>query len=70
MNKIKDFFDKKVVIIVEGVIIALSAAGLFTGSLENIPEIIRKICTSVGGVLASLEALITVIQGITKKSEE
>jgi len=66
-EKIKAFFENKVTIIVESVVIALAAAGLFIGGV-NAEETAKSIAFDVGAVLAAIEALITFIQGITKKA--
>ena len=68
-EKIKSFFEKKVVKIVEGVIIAAASAGLIVGGV-NAPETAETIAFSVGGVITAIEALISIIQGITTKKAE
>lgn len=65
-KKIKEFFEKKPVKIVEAILIALSAAGLIIGGV-NAEEIVPKITTATVGVLVTIEALITLIQGLTTK---
>lgn len=66
MNKIKEFFDQRAVIIVEGVLIALASAGLFIGGF-NAEEVAKSITFNIGGSLTALEGAITIIQGLTKK---
>lgn len=68
-KKIQAFFQKKVVKIVEAVLIALAAAGLVIGGV-NASEVVPKITTTTVGVLVAIEALITLIQGITTKKAE
>ena len=65
-EKIKAFFEKKVVIIVESVVIALAAAGLFIGGV-NAQEAASKIAANVLSIITAIEALITLIQGLRKK---
>lgn len=68
-KKIKAFFEKKPVKIVEGVLIALASAGLVIGGVQA-QELVPKITTTTVGVLVAIEALITLIQGITTKKSE
>lgn len=65
MNKVKEFFENKKVIVTEGVIIAAAATGLIIGgvSLDNI----AKIPVVALGVVNAVEAVITIIQGLFKK---
>lgn len=65
-KKIKAFFEKKSVKIVEAVLIALASAGLVIGGV-NAEEIVPKITTATVGVLVAIEAVITLIQGLTTK---
>lgn len=66
MNKIKAFFENKIVKIVEGVIVALASAGLIIGGVSV--ETIAKEPVLVLGVLTAIEAVVTLIQGFfTKK---
>lgn len=67
-TKVKEFFEKKAVIITESIIMALCSAGLFIGGV-NAEEAAKTIALDVGGVLLALETLITFIQGLKKKSE-
>lgn len=67
MNKIKAFFSNKITIIVEGIVIALSATGLILAGTDVID--IQQIPADTLGVVAAVEALITLIQGLTKKKE-
>jgi len=68
MNKIKEFFEKKVVIVIEGILIAIASAGLISGGLDAVEQStqIAKVTT---GIFTAIEALITIIQGFTKKKE-
>lgn len=68
-KKIKAFFEKKPVKIVEGVLIGLASAGLIIGGVKA-EELVPKITTATVGVLVAIEALITLIQGITTKKSE
>lgn len=61
----KEFFSKKPVIIVEGVVIAAAAAGLLIAGTSA--EDIAKVPSCVAGILAAIESLITLVQGFTKK---
>lgn len=63
MDKIKEFFQKKVVIIVEAVIMALACVGLLIGGISA--GTIAKIPNLVLVILTAIEALITFIQGLT-----
>lgn len=67
MEKIKAFFNNKVVITIEGIVIALGAAGLILAGNDVVD--IQNIPAAAGGVLVAIEAVITVIQGLFKKSE-
>lgn len=67
MNKIKEFFQNKIVKIVEGVVIALASAGLILGGVSV--DTIAKTPVLVLGVLTAIEAVITLIQGFTTKKE-
>ena len=68
MEKIKAFFNNKVVIIIEGIVIALGAAGLILAGNDVVD--IQNIPAAAGGVLVAIEAVITVIQGLFKKKDE
>lgn len=63
--KIKEFFEKKSVKIVEGAVIAVASAGLIYGGVEA--SSIAKIPTLAVGVFTAIEAIITLIQGFTSK---
>lgn len=63
--KIKEFFEKKSVKIVEGAIVTIASAGLIYGGVEA--ESIAKIPTLAVGVFTAIEAVITLIQGFTTK---
>ena len=52
MNKIKEFFEKKSVKIVEGVVIAIASAGLIYGGVEA--TAIAKIPTLMIGVFTAI----------------
>ena len=65
-EKIKAFFQKKPVVITEGAVIAAASIGLFIGGF-NATEIVPKVTTVAVAAVVAVEALITVIQGITKK---
>lgn len=66
-EKIKAFFETKTVKIVESVVIALGAAGLLIGGLTI--DQVEKIPTVTAGVVVAVEALITLIQGLTTKKK-
>lgn len=66
-NKIKAFFEKKVVKIVEVIIMAVASAGLLIGGVNV--ETAAKIPAFVSGILMAIEALISFIQAITTKKE-
>lgn len=68
LQKIKDFFAKKAVIITEGVIIALCAVGLFIGGV-NAVDYTTKVATAALGVVGALIAAVKIILGIFSKSE-
>lgn len=68
MDKIKAFFQKKIVKIIEGIVIAVAAAGLTISGVKA-TETVPQITTVTVGVLTAIEALITLIQGITTKKE-
>lgn len=68
MDKIKAFFQNKIVKVVEGIVIAICAAGLIYGGVKA--ENIAKIPSLVVGVFGAVEALITIIQGFCTKSVE
>lgn len=68
LQKIKDFFAKKAVIVTEGVIIALCAVGLFIGGV-NAVDYTTKVATAALGVVGALIAAVKVILGIFMKSE-
>ena len=65
--KIKEFFEKKSVKIVEGVV-AIASAGLIYGGVEA--TAIAKIPTLMIGVFTAIEAVVTLIQGFTSKKSE
>lgn len=67
MNKIKEFFEKKPVKIVEGVIIAIASAGLIYGGVEA--DSISKMPTLIVGLFTALEAVVTIIQGFATKGK-
>lgn len=69
MEKIKEFFEKKAVKIVEGCVIAAASAGLIFGGV-NAEEAAKTIAFSAGGIITAVEALITIIQGLTTKKSE
>lgn len=62
----KEFFQKKAVIIVESIVIALAGAGLIIAGTTV--EQVQQIPALAAGVLASIESIITFIQGLTAKS--
>lgn len=65
-EKIKAFFSNKVVITVEGIVTAVAVAGLAIGGIDvavEIPNIVKVVLIALGGI----EALITIIQGLSKK---
>jgi hypothetical protein len=64
--KIKEFFEKKSVKIVEGIVVAVASGGLIYGGASA--ESIAKIPTLAVGVFTAIEAVITLIQGFTTKS--
>lgn len=64
---IKEFFEKKIVKIIEGVVIAAASAGLITGGVEV--ETLAKIPTLIMGIITAIEAIVTLIQGFTTKKE-
>lgn len=63
----KEFFQKKAVIIVESIVIALAGAGLIIAGTTV--EQVQQIPALAAGVLASIESIITFIQGLTAKSD-
>lgn len=67
MDKIKSFFSNKWTVLVEGIVIALSATGLILAGKDIID--IQQIPAGALGVVTAVEALITIIQGLFKKSE-
>lgn len=69
MDKIKAFFQKKIVKIIEGILIAVAATGLTIGGVKA-TETVPQITTVTVGILTAVEALITLIQGITTTKKE
>lgn len=65
---LKSFFEKKAVKIVEGVLIGLASAGLIAGGVSA--GTVAKIPPLVVGVFTAIEAIITIIQGMTTKEAE
>lgn len=65
MDKIKAFFENKIVKIIEGVIIAFASLGLFLGGVSE--DAVAKIPLLSLGVLTAIESVITLIQGFTTK---
>lgn len=68
---IKAFFGKKPVVITEGVLVGLCAIGLAIGGYNAEAEIVKYGADGLA-ILAALESIITIIQGIfksTKKTE-
>jgi len=63
---IKAFFEKKPVVITEGVIVALCAIGLAIGGYNAEAEIVKYGADGLA-ILAAIESIITIIQGIVKK---
>ena len=68
IEKIKDFFAKKAVIITEGVIIAVCSIGLFIGGI-NAVDYITKVAAGALGVVSAFIAAVKIIFGIFEKSE-
>lgn len=66
MDKIKAFFENKIVKIVEGVVIALASIGLILGGISV--DSIAKIPVLGLGIITAIEALISLIQGFITKS--
>lgn len=64
---VKEFFEKKQVKIAEGIVIAIASVGLILGGVNAI-EVVPKITTVAVGVVTAIEAVITVIQGLTTKN--
>lgn len=64
--KIKEFFEKKPVKIVEGAVIAVASAGLIYGGADA--SGIAKIPTLAVGVFTAVEAVVTLIQGFGAES--
>lgn len=65
MEKLRNFFKNKIVMIVEAVLIIASSAGLtFSGiSADGIEQFVK-----IGGaIIAALDGLLTLIAGLTKK---
>lgn len=62
-----NFFQNKVVIIIEGIIIALGAAGLILGGTDIVD--IEAVPQAALGVVTAVESIITIIQGLTKKDK-
>lgn len=62
----KEFFEKKLVKIIEGVVIALASTGLIFGGVSV--DSLQKVPVLVLGCITAVEALITLIQGFTTKN--
>ena len=63
-----DFLNKKVVKIVEAVVMALCSAGLMIGGVSG--EAVAEIPSLVVGILTAVNALVTFIQGMAQKKEQ
>lgn len=63
-----DFLNKKVVKIVEAVVMALCSSGLMIGGVSG--EAVAEIPSLVVGVLTAVTALVTFIQGMAQKKEQ
>lgn len=65
MDKIKAFFENKIVKIVESVIIALASAGLFIGGATL--DSVVQVPTLTLAIVTAIVALISFIQSFAKK---
>jgi len=65
MDKIKAFFNNKIVQIVEFVLIAICCAGLIFAGVTV--EEVAKVPALVAGILGAISALIMFIKGIVSK---
>lgn len=65
MDKIKAFFENKIVKIVESVIIALASAGLFIGGVTL--DSVVKVPTLTLAIVTAIIALISFIQSFDNK---
>ena len=63
-----DFLNKKVVKIVEAVVMALCSAGLMIGGVSG--EAVAEIPSLVVGILTAVTALVTFIQGMAQKKKQ
>lgn len=68
-KKIKEFFEKKSVKIVEAALIAVASIGLTIGGIKA-TEVVPQVTTVAVGVLTAVEAIVTLIQGLTTKKGE
>lgn len=67
LEKIKSFFQKKTVKIVEVVVMALASAGLIIGGVSTDTQ--SQIPAFVSGILMAIETLISFIQTVTTKTK-
>lgn len=67
-DKIKAFFRNPTVIIVEGAIIACCATGMIIGGVSD--GAIAEVPKFAAGVVGAVEAIITLIQGLAKFTNE
>ena len=67
-NKVKPFFDKKIVKIIEGFIILAGGVGLLIAGLTT-EQLVSKTVTVVVGSTVIIEAIVTLVQGFTTKNE-
>lgn len=67
-DKIKNFFKKPAVIVIEGAVIAACATGMIIAGISD--GAIAEIPKFTAGVVGAVEAIITLIQGLTKFANE
>lgn len=67
-EKIKSFFQNKIVKIVEVVVMTLASAGLIIGGVSTDTQ--AQIPALVSGILMTIETLISFIQAITTKKNK
>jgi hypothetical protein len=69
MEKIKAFFNKKMVKIVGGIAVVIAATALTICGIRT-KEVVPQVTTVAVGVLAGAAGAVTIVKGITIKKEE
>lgn len=69
MEKIKAFFNKKMVKIVGGIAIVIAATALTICGIRT-KEVVPQVTTVAVGVLSGAAGVATIVKGITTKKEQ